>query len=35
MTLDEQVLACAKVNGYTNKNYGDAIRSAKQYLTMS
>lgn len=23
MTLDEQVLACAKVNGYTNKNYGD------------
>ena len=23
MTLDEQVLACAKVNGYTNKTYGD------------
>jgi hypothetical protein len=23
MTLDEQVLACARVNGYTNKNYGD------------
>lgn len=23
MTLDEQVLACAKENGYTNKTYGD------------
>ena len=23
MTLDEQILACAKDNGYTNKNYGD------------
>ena len=23
MTLDEQILNCAKVNGYTNKNYGD------------
>lgn len=23
MTLDEQIIACARVNGYTNKNYGD------------
>ena len=23
MTLDEQILNCARVNGYTNKNYGD------------
>ena len=23
MVLDEQVLACAKENGYTNKTYGD------------
>ena len=23
MTLDEQIIACAKVNGYTNKHYGD------------
>lgn len=23
MTLDEQILACGRDNGYTNKNYGD------------
>lgn len=23
MTLDEQIIACAEVNGYTNKHYGD------------
>jgi hypothetical protein len=23
MTLEEQILNCARANGYTNKNYGD------------
>jgi len=30
MTLDEQILACARVNGYTNKNYG-SIKSQLKY----
>ena len=30
MTLDEQIIACARVNGYTNKNYG-SIESQLKY----